>query len=54
MRWVAADNPGVDDLRLWTSLTLLGGIDLTHGEGESFLYSNEQITEWRDDLAGSA
>ena len=50
MRWVAADDPGIEDEAVWEALTELGGVDLTHGEGHPYLYSDDQLREWRDAL----
>ncbi len=41
MRWVAAENPAVNDATVWRALTLLGMVDLTHGP-----VPDEQVAEW--------
>ena len=50
MRWVAADNPSVDDAAVWRALTLLGMIDLTHGPEQPWLYPDDQVAEWSAQL----
>jgi hypothetical protein len=50
MPWVAARHSGFEDAATWRAITLLGGIDLRHGENEPFLHDHEQIEGWRSDL----
>jgi hypothetical protein len=38
----------LDEDQRW-ALELLAGIDLTHGPGAAFLFSEEQIRGWRDE-----
>ena len=49
MQWVAADADVADQV-VWDILTRVGMIDLTHGEGEPYLFSDEQVAEWRAEL----
>lgn len=49
-RWVAADDPGVEDEVVWWGLTHLFGIELRHGAQEPYLHDLEQISRWLADL----
>jgi hypothetical protein len=50
--WVGAVDAGVHDRSVWNALKLLGAIDLRHGDDAPYLYDDEQVATWRDELLG--
>jgi hypothetical protein len=49
-QWVTAADPQIDDPVVWDALRRLHGVDLTHGQGQPFLHSDEQLEEWLREL----
>lgn len=50
-QWVAGQgDPGIRDDVVWWALTILCGIDLTHGQDQPYLHDDEQIAGWLEDF----
>jgi hypothetical protein len=50
MRWVAADNAGVEDSAVWDALRSLAMVDAGHGHDQPYLFPDDQVKGWRRDL----
>lgn len=48
--WISEREREVDDLALFNALTHLAGVDLRHGAGEPYLFTDAQISQWREEL----
>jgi hypothetical protein len=49
LRWVAMDDPNVDDQLVWRALTRMGGADARAGSDE-YLYFDADFQAWLDEF----
>lgn len=53
MRWVAADDPGIDDPAVWRALNALAGADAPTTDRE-WLFVEDDFREWLNDIRSAS
>lgn len=48
--WISERDREVDDLAVFNALAHLAGADLRHGADQPYLFTDDQISEWRAEL----